>query len=215
MCAVKEQRRSASAAVANEKSNTTTMIGTKERIEKALPSIGEKLGRTNRFSLPRLVKVVVSSGTGRAKDKTRNEHVAKRLAIITGQKASPRRAKQSIASFKLREGDVIGYAVTLRGARMYAFVDKFIHASLPRTKDFKGVAASGVDGVGNLTIGIKEHTIFPETADEELRDIFGLAITLVTTAHNREEARALFDAIGVPFSKAPAAKQKASRRKKK
>ncbi len=191
------------------------MIGTKERIEKALPSIGEKLGRKNRLSLPRLVKVVVSSGTGRAKDKTRNEHVAKRLAIITGQKASPRRAKQSIASFKLREGDVIGYAVTLRSARMYAFIDKFIHAALPRTKDFKGIAASGVDEVGNLTIGIKEHTIFPETADEELRDIFGLAVTMVTTAHTRDEARALFDAIGVPFSKAPAIKQRASRKKKK
>jgi len=189
------------------------MIGTKERIEKALPSIGEKLGRTNRLSLPRLVKVVVSSGTGRAKDKTRNEHVAKRLAIITGQKASPRRAKQSIASFKLREGDVIGYAVTLRGARMYAFLDKLIHASLPRTKDFKGVSSTGVDEVGNLTIGIKEHTIFPETADEELRDIFGLAVTVVTTAHTREEARVLFDVIGVPFSKTSAVKQKVLRKK--
>ena len=177
------------------------MIGTKEKIEKALPEIGEKLGKKNRHALPHLTKVVVSSGTGRAKDKTRNELVADRLAKITGQKTSARRAKKSIASFKLREGDTVGYAVTLRGARMYAFLDKFINAALPRTRDFKGVAVSGIDEVGNLTIGIKEHNIFPETADEELRDTFGLAVTIVTTAKTREEARLLFDAMGIPFGK--------------
>lgn len=176
-------------------------MGTKAIIEKALPSLSSTLGRTNRLSLPRLVKVVVSSGTGRAKDKARNELVSSRLAQLTGQKPSPRSAKKSIASFKLREGEVIGHAVTLRGARMYAFLDKLIHVALPRTKDFKGVSVTGIDEVGNLTIGIKEHTIFPEAADEELRDIFGLAVTIVTTAKNRTEARALFDAMGVPFKK--------------
>jgi len=177
------------------------MQGTKERIAAALPEIGKALGRSNIHSLPHLSKVVVSSGTGRAKDKNRNAHVADRLAKITGQKASPRSAKQSIASFKLREGEVIGYAVTLRGARMYGFLDKLIHAALPRTKDFKGVSFTGIDEVGNLTIGIKEHIIFPETADEEQKDILGLAVTIVTTAKNRAEARLLFDAIGVPFKK--------------
>lgn len=177
------------------------MKGTKERIAAALPEIGKTLGRTNIHSLPHLSKVVVSSGTGRAKDKNRNAHVADRLAKITGQKASPRAAKKSIASFKLREGETIGYAVTLRGARMYGFLDKLIHAALPRTKDFKGVSSTGIDEVGNLTIGIKEHIIFPETADEEQRDILGLAVTIVTTAKNRAEARLLFDAIGIPFKK--------------
>lgn len=177
------------------------MKGTKERIAGAMPSIAAALGRKNIHSLPQLSKVVVSSGTGRAKDKNRNAHVADRLAKITGQKASPRSAKKSIASFKLRQGETIGYAVTLRGARMYGFLDKLIHASLPRTKDFKGVASTGIDEVGNLTIGIKEHTIFPETADEEQKDIVGLAVTIVTTAKNRAEARMLFDAMGIPFKK--------------
>lgn len=177
------------------------MIGIKEKIEKAIPLMEEKLQKKNRYALPRLVKVVVSSGTGHAKDKTRNELVADRLAKITGQKTSARRAKQSIASFKLREGDTIGYAVTLRGARMYGFLDKLINAALPRTKDFKGVSPTGIDEAGNLTIGIKEHSIFPEAAEEEIRDLFGLAVTIVTTAKNRNEARALFDAMGIPFGK--------------
>lgn len=175
--------------------------GTKERIADALPAMGEALKRKNLMSMPRLVKVVVASGTGRTKDKQRNAHVADRLARISGQKSSPRAAKKSIASFKLREGETIGHAVTLRGARMYGFLDKLVLSALPRTRDFKGIKTTAIDEVGNLTIGIKEHSIFPECADEEQKDLFGLAVTVVTTAKNRQEARLLFDAMGIPFKK--------------
>ena len=134
-------------------------------------------------------------------DKNKNEFIAGRLAKITGQKPSPRQAKQSIASFKLREGEVVGQMVTLRGDRMCTFVDKLINIAFPRTKDFRGLESKGIDDVGNLTLGIKEHTIFPETGDEELKDVFSLAITFVTTAKNKAEAKAFFDYIGIPFKK--------------
>jgi large subunit ribosomal protein L5 len=173
-----------------------------KKIEKITPELKKELGVKNTLAVPRLVKVVVSSGTGRAKDKKRNELVADRLGKITGQKPSPRSAKQSIASFKLREGEVIGMAVTLRGKRMYLFLDKLINVAMPRTRDFKGFDEKSVDEMGNLTIGIKEHVIFPETADEELKDVFGFAITMVTTAKNRDEALAFFRAINFPFKKA-------------
>lgn len=177
------------------------MLNVKEKIEKAVPEMAKKLGRKNRLSLPRLVKVVISSGTGRAKDKKRNEFVASRLAKITGQKPSPRSAKKSIASFKLREGDIIGFSTTLRGARMHGFLDKLIGIALPRTKDFKGINPAAIDEIGNVTLGVKEHIIFPETADEDIKDIFGLSVTIVTTAKNKEEARMLFEAMGIPFKK--------------
>ena len=173
-----------------------------EKQKKTFKELGKELGWKNVMQTPKIGKVVISVGVGKmAKDKHKVELVADRLAKITGQKASPRAAKTSIASFKLREGEIIGYAVTLRGARMYGFLDKFIHSALPRTKDFKGVPFTGIDEVGNLTIGIKEHTIFPETADEEQKDILGLAVTIVTTAKNRVEARLLFDAMGISFKK--------------
>ena len=106
-----------------------------------------------------------------------------------------------MAGFKTREGDPVGLVVTLRGARMYHFMDKLINIALPRTKDFRGIDPKSVDSVGNITLGIKEHTIFPETADEDLRDVFGLAITIGTTAKNKEEAIAYFTHIGIPFKK--------------
>ena len=151
----------------------------------------------SRFSLIR--KVVISTGTGKIKDKKKIDVIEDRLAKITGQKAAPRGAKKSIASFKVRQGDVVGYQVTLRGSRMYDFLDKLIHISLPRTRDFRGLDAKAIDSLGNMTIGIKEHTIFPETADEDLKDVFGLAITIVTTAKNKKEAEAFFRHIGVPL----------------
>ena len=153
---------------------------------------------------PKLVKVTVSVATGSAmkKDRKRNEIVLDRLAKITGQKATLRKAKVSVASFKTREGDQIGVAVTLRGARMLGFLDKVFNVALPRTKDFRGLNRTSVDNIGNMTFGIKEHTIFPEIKDEELKDIFGMAITMVTTAKTKEEATRFFEIIGVPFKKA-------------
>ena len=112
-----------------------------------------------------------------------------------------RGAKKSIASFKIRLGDPIGIVATLRGKRMYAFLEKLINVALPRTKDFRGISRKAVDNVGNLTIGIKEHTIFPETADEDIKDVFGLSITLVSTAKNKEEGLAFYELIGIPFKK--------------
>ena len=157
----------------------------------------------NLMQAPRLVKVVVSVGTGSQmkKDKKRNDFIAERLSRITGQKASFRKAKKAIATFKTRIGDVLGSMVTLRGTRMNLFLEKLLNVALPRTKDFKGIARTAVDEMGNLTIGIKENSIFPETADEDLKDVFGLAITIVTTSKNKEEATAFFEYLGVPFKK--------------
>ena len=156
-------------------------------------------GYTNKLQAPRLVKAVISTGVGKIKDKKKIEIIEDRLARIAGQKAAPRGAKQSVASFKVRQGDIVGYQVTLRGARMYDFLDKLVHISLPRTRDFRGLAPKAIDSLGNITIGIKENTIFPETSDEELKDVFGLAITIVTTAKGKKEADAFFRHIGVPL----------------
>lgn len=157
----------------------------------------------NAMATPKMVKIVINTGTGTAikKDKNKNEAISERLAKITGQKASLKGAKQSIASFKIRQGDPIGIVATLRGGRMYAFLEKLINVALPRTKDFRGIARTAVDNVGNLTIGIKEHTIFPETADEDIRDVFGMSITLVSTAKNKKEGTAFFELLGIPFKK--------------
>ena len=110
-----------------------------------------------------------------------------------------RAAKKSIATFKIRAGDVVGYQVTLRGARKEAFFDKLIHVVLPRVKDFRGIRPQVIDEMGNLTLGMREHIVFPETSDEESRDIFGLAITITTTAKNKKEAEAFFRHIGLPL----------------
>jgi len=148
---------------------------------------------------PRIQKVIVSSGVGKKRDKKQIELIQERLARITGQKPSPRPARLSIASFKVREGDTVGLQVTMRGTRMYDFLDKLIHIALPRTRDFRGLSPKAIDDMGNLTIGIKEHTIFPETSDEDLKDVFGFAITIVTTAKGKAEAEAFFRHIGMPL----------------
>jgi large subunit ribosomal protein L5 len=158
-------------------------------------------GYKNSMRMPRILKVVISSGVGSFKDKSKFKIVEDRLARITGQKAAPRGAKVSVASFKSRQGDVVGYQVTLRGKRMYDFLERLIHIALPRTKDFRGISTSSADEMGNYTLGIKEHNIFPETADEELKDVFGFAITVVTTAKSKEEVIALLTHIGFPFKK--------------
>ncbi len=165
-------------------------------------------GYKARLAAPRLVKIVVSSGTGSGmkKDREKNNTIVDRLTKITGQKPTLRVAKKSVASFKVREGDPIGVSVTLRGARMQHFLDKLINIAIPRTKDFRGIERKGVDTIGNMTIGIKEHSIFPETSDEDLRDVFGFAITLVSTAKTRAEALAFFEHLGIPFKKEEAKK---------
>ena len=174
---------------------------TKEKLKAAYPKLKEKYGYKNAMQAPRIEKVVVSVGTGKLSraDKKKNEFIAGRLAMVTGQKPAGRAAKKSIASFKLREGEVIGQMVTLRGARMFGFLAKFVNIAVPRTKDFRGFSARSIDAMGNFTLGVKEHTIFPETADEDLRDVFGLAITIVLSTKGKEESKDVLEALGFPF----------------
>jgi len=175
----------------------------KQKEKKAFSTLKAKYGYKNVMAAPHLVKVVIASGTGSGlkRNKDHNKLVLERLAKITGQKPATKSAKKSIASFKIRIGDPVGVMVTLRGARMYGFLDKLINVAIPRTKDFRGIERKIVDNIGNLTMSIKEHTIFPETGDEELKDVFGLAVTIVTTAKTKPEATEFFELIGVPFKK--------------
>ncbi len=171
------------------------------RIKNAYQTLKGDFGYKNVMQSPKVEKIVISVGTGRVQDKAKITLIQDRLAQITGQKPSPRPAKQSIASFKLREGDIIGYQVTLRGARMMHFLEKLIGIALPQTRDFRGLKVTAIDEMGNYTIGIKEHTIFPECGDEELKDVFSLAVTIVTTARDKKEAEAFLRHIGLPLKK--------------
>lgn len=171
------------------------------RLDSAFENLKGDFGYTNVNQAPTIEKVVVSVGTGRIEDKAKIALIQDRLALITGQKASPRPARLSIAAFKLREGDIVGYQVTLRGERMLDFLNKLIHVALPQTRDFRGLKPTSIDEMGNYTLGIKEHTIFPETADEDIKDVFGMSITMVTTAGTKSEAEALLRHVGLPLQK--------------
>lgn len=176
------------------------LIQTQEK--NTVTSLKGEFGYINAFQAPRVQKVVISAGTGKiSKDKNKVVLIQDRLAKITGQKPAPRGAKKSVAAFKVRQGDIVGYQTTLRGGRMYDFLEKLVHVALPRTRDFRGIRPSAIDEMGNLTIGIKEHTIFPETSDEDLKDVFGFAITVVSTAKNKKEAEAFYRHLGFPLQK--------------
>jgi large subunit ribosomal protein L5 len=161
----------------------------------------DQFGWKNPMQAPRLLKVCISTGIGSIKDKKKVELIADRLAKITGQKPALRGAKKSIATFKVRTGDPVGYQITLRGKRMCDFIDRLVHISLPRTKDFRGITKTAVDEMGNYTLGIKEHTIFAETADEDLKDVFGLGITVVTSSTKKDQTLAFLEYLGFPFKK--------------
>ncbi len=173
----------------------------KEKNENTYEVMSGDFGYTNKMQAPRIEKIIISTGIGKIADAKKIELIQERLSRITGQKTAPRGAKQSIAAFKLREGDIVGYQTTLHGERMTDFFDKLIHVALPRMRDFRGVKPSAVDEVGNITIGIKEHTIFPETSDEDQRNVFGLAITIVTSAKSKKEGEAFLRHMGVPLQK--------------
>ena len=185
------------------------MENMKTKLGGVYTALKDEQGYTNVMQAPRIEKVVVSTGVGKIEDKAKLALIQDRLALITGQKASPRPAKQSIASFKLREGDIVGYQVTMRGNRMFNFLDKLVHVALPQTRDFRGLKLTAIDEMGNYTLGIKDNTIFPECADEDLKDVFSLAITIVTTAKTVEEAEALLRYIHVPLKKPVEAEAKA------
>lgn len=179
---------------------------TKEKQQKTFETLKTKFSYTNIMQSPRITKVIVSCGIGSTKDKKKIELIADRLQKITGQKPAVRGAKKSISSFKVRQGDPVGYQVTLRGVRMWGFLDKLLNVAIPRTRDFRGLSPRAVDAMGNYTIGIKEHTIFPETTDEEIKDVFGIAVTIVTTSNSKEETKAFLEALGFPFKKEEAKK---------
>ncbi len=167
-----------------------------------VPALRKEFDIKNVMAVPRITKVTINTGVGRIhKDGQTLEKIERDLGLITGQKASARSAKKSIASFKVREGVTVGYAATLRGKRMWDFLERFISIALPLSKDFRGIDTKNVDQHGNLSIGIKEHSIFPEINLESVKDIFSLQITVTTTARNREQGIALLRGIGMPFKK--------------
>lgn len=164
-------------------------------------------GYVNVMQTPKIVKIVISCGVGKVnKDKKRMELIVDRLARFTGQAPAPRAARKSIANFKSRTGDVVGYQVTLRGSRAASFFQKLVHIVLPRVKDFRGISAKAIDEMGNITIGLKEHTVFPETSDEDAKDVFGVAITIATTAKNASEAESFLRHVGLPLRESEAKK---------
>jgi large subunit ribosomal protein L5 len=180
------------------------MTPIREKNNTSFDALKGAFGFTNKMQAPRLVKVVVSTGIGSVKDKKRIELIGKRIASITGQKPAVRGAKQSISNFKIRQNDPVGYQTTLRGKRMNDFLDRLINVALPRTRDFRGLTSKSIDDMGNYSIGIREHNIFPETSDEDIKDIFGLAITVVTSSPDKNQSKAFLEHLGFPLKKGDA-----------
>ena len=164
------------------------------------PKLLKDLSLSNIHQLPKVLKVIVNRGLGEAASNAKSlEASLAELATITGQKALVTRAKKAIAGFKIRQGMPIGCAVTLRGERMYAFLERFINLALPRIRDFRGVSPKSFDGRGNFTVGVKEQLIFPEISFDKVDAIRGMDITIVTSARTDEEGRALLKEMGMPF----------------
>jgi large subunit ribosomal protein L5 len=162
--------------------------------------LAQKLGRGNPHSLPKLQKIVVNMGVGKAlQDKNRMEQAAEQLTLITGQKAQVTKAKKAVSGFRLREGNEIGCRVTLRGRRMYEFLDRFISIALPRIRDFRGVNPKSFDGNGNYNLGLAEQMVFPEIDPDKVTFTQGMDVTFVTSTRSDDEARELLRAFGMPF----------------
>ena len=167
-----------------------------------MDAMTKKFGYKNIMEVPKLDKIVVNMGVGEAKENAKLlEAAIKDMETITGQKAVVTRAKNSVANFKIREGQAIGCKVTLRGERMYEFVDRLINLALPRVRDFRGVNPNAFDGRGNYALGIKEQLIFPEIDFDKVAKLRGMDIVFVTTAKTDEEGRALLTELGMPFAK--------------
>src|ERR1700682_4916186 len=168
-----------------------------------VPQLQKKLGRQNVLSLPRLQKIVVNMGVGKAlQDKNRMEEAAENLAQITGQKAQINKAKRAVSGFRLRENNEIGCHVTLRGRRMYEFLDRLISIALPRIRDFRGVNPKSFDGHGNYSIGLTEQGVFPEIDPDKITFASGMDVTFVTSTNSDDEARELLRAFGVALREA-------------
>ncbi|HET6881263.1 MAG TPA: 50S ribosomal protein L5 [Pirellulales bacterium] len=168
--------------------------------EQVLPSLKERLGRDNRLSLPRLQKIVINMGVGSAiTEKKHLEEAVSALTQISGQKPSITRSRKSVANFKLREGMEIGVKVTLRGARMYEFMDRLISIALPRVRDFRGLSPTAFDGHGNYSLGLSEQLVFPEINPDKYSRVQGMNVTFVTSTGSNDEARELLRGLGLPF----------------
>jgi large subunit ribosomal protein L5 len=170
--------------------------------EEVAPSLGKQFGYGSSMAVPKIAKVIVNMGVGEAiQDAKLLDQAADELAVITGQRPSITRARKSIANFKLRAGMAIGCRVTLRGPRMYEFLDRLMNLALPRVRDFRGVSNKAFDGRGNYTLGVRDQTIFPEINFAKVQKIKGMNVCIVTTAKTDEEARSLLAGLGMPFRK--------------
>src|SRR5437588_2288863 len=173
-------------------------------LEEIRPSLVERFGYTSPMQAPRIEKITVNMGVGDAKqDSNMLEAATQQLATITGQKPNVRRARKSIAQFKVREGMPVGVAVTLRGERSYEFLDRLMSVAIPRIRDFRGLSRRAFDGRGNYSLGVREQLIFPEIDYDSIDQVRGLDITITTTASSDEEAYALLEALGMPFARDP------------
>ena len=174
----------------------------KEYKERIISSMKEEFGYTNVMQVPKLQKIVISRGVGAAvADKKLVDYAVDELTGISGQKAIPTKSKKDVAAFKLRKGMPIGAKVTLRGERMYEFLDRLVTTALPRVRDFQGVKANGFDGRGNYNLGITEQIIFPEINIDKVNKISGMDISFITSAKTDKEAKSLLNELGLPFKK--------------
>ena len=170
-------------------------------IKEIAPALLKSFGFKNVMQVPRLEKIVVNIGLGEALDNPKAlEAAVADLTLVTGQRPVQTKARKSIANFKLREGRLIGTKVTLRGPRMWAFFDRLVNIALPRVRDFRGISPNAFDGRGNYTLGLKDQLVFPEIEYDKIDKLRGMEITIVTTAQNDDEARALLRQLGMPFS---------------
>ncbi len=169
--------------------------------KEVIPAMRAEFGYKSVMAVPKIEKVTVNIGVGKIKDEKQMKEIERVLTLVTGQKPSPRPAKKAIASFKTRKGQIIGYSVTLRGKRMFDFLGRFVGVALPRGRDFRGILEKSFDGSGNLTIGIREHIVFPEMINEDVKFIFGMEVTITTTAKKKEEGISLLRHMGFPIKK--------------
>lgn len=172
----------------------------KKYAEEIVPALAKKLGRDNPLSLPKLVKISLNMGVGKAlQDKERMKQATEQLGLIAGQKPQVMKARAAVSAFRLREGNEIGCRVTLRGKRMYEFLDRLVNVALPRIRDFRGVNPKSFDGNGNYSMGLTEQLVFPEVDPDKVTFTQGMDITFVTSSRNDDEARELLKQFGMPF----------------
>ncbi len=178
-------------------------ISAKEKYDKeTIPVMMKNFGYRNRLAIPRVEKITINSGIGKiAKESEKVEEIFQSLGIISGQRPVKTKAKKAISGFKTRKGMEVGIKVTLRGKRMWNFIDRLVNTALPRVRDFQGISEKAIDASGNLNIGIHEHIVFPEIIPEKVKHIFSFQITVVTGAKNKEEGWEIFQSMGFPIKK--------------